>query len=147
MARAAVAAALAVLLAACGHVQHLRWPWSDRPAPPPEPARELVVTEVEGASPAAFPQYWNRNTLVVDLQRLTGAGSAVLMPREGAQWPMRLAFRVVPGRFGVLEVQTDQRVILPIAAEGTQPVDLTLDPAAYSPQTERMVLRWGPRAP
>ena len=146
VASTAAVAVVMVLVAACSHVQKLRWPWSATPAPPPERANELVVMSEDGA-PAAFAQYWKRNTLVLDLQGASGTGGAVLKPREGTQWPVRLAFRVAPGRIGMLEVKADRRVVLPITAEGSQPVDLELEPGVYTPRTDQMTVRWRPRSP
>jgi hypothetical protein len=135
-----IATALCLLaLTACGHM-----PWSKKPAPPPEPVQELAITGADGAPATAFPQYWKRNTLVVDLQSASGNGSVTLKPGASAKWPVRVALRVRPGTVGLLEVQADQRMILPVAAEGDKPIDLELVPGVYTPKSAQMVVRWEP---
>lgn len=128
-------------LTACGHI---RMPWSKKPVAPPEPVHELTVTGADGAPATAFPQYWKRNTLVVDLQSASGSGSVTLKPGEAAKWPVRIALRVRPGTVGLLEVQADQRMILPVTREGDKPVDLELVPGVYTPKSPQMVVRWEP---
>jgi hypothetical protein len=122
----------------------LRWPFAHKPPPPPEVADELVVTPEPGTTAIAFPQYWVRNAVVLDLETAAGTGAVLVRPKEGATWPVRLALRVKPGTVGQLEVRADQRVILPIATEGTKPVDLELAPSVYSARTEQMTVSWGP---
>jgi hypothetical protein len=80
----------------------------------------------------------------VDLQGVSGSGSIVLKPREHTTWPVRLAFRVLPGQIGVLELHADQRVLLPITAQGSKPIDLEIVPGVYSVKTARIVVNWGP---
>ena len=63
------------------------------------------------------------------------AGKVILKPREGAKWPVRLAFRVTPGTLGLIEVQADQRMLIPVTREGTKPVDIELVPGVYTPKT------------
>jgi hypothetical protein len=140
--------ALTALLtfAGCSHMPRLRSPFAHKPPPPPEVANELVVAPQEGTVGVAFPQYWVRNAVVLDLETAAGAGGVVVRPKEGTTWPVRLALRVKPGSVGQLEIRADQRVILPIAAEGTKPVDLELAPSVYSATTEQMTVSWGPAA-
>jgi hypothetical protein len=57
---------------------------------------------------------------------------------------VRIALRVRPGSIGLLEVQADQRMILPVAPSGDKPVDLELVPGVYSPKSPQMVVRWEP---
>ena len=132
-----------VMLAACSH---LHWPWKHRPPPAPEVVHELVITSPDGSSPLDFPQYWKRNTLVLDLQGVSGTGGIVLRPGPGTTWPVRLAFRVRPGSIGQLEVRADQRLVLPIISEGTKPLDLELAPGVYTPNTVEIRVSWGPSA-
>jgi hypothetical protein len=140
----ATAALLATvtMAAGCSHMPQLHWPWHHKPAPPPQEVHELVITTPEGAD-AAFPQYWKGNTLVVDLKSASGEGSVVLKPREHTLWPVRIALRVMPGRFGVLEVRAKQRVVLPITTAGTQPVDLELAPGVFIMKTPQITVSWG----
>ncbi len=131
----AVAVAWLAGAAACSHM-----PWHHRPPPQPQPVHEL---DISGTN--TFPQYWQRNTLLVDLSAARGSGSIVLKPAAGGAWPVRLAFRVTPGSIGVLAVQAAQRLTLPIAASGPQPVDLELTPGVYRPETTEMTVSWGAR--
>ena len=125
-------------LTACGHM-----PWSKKPPAAPEPVQELAITGADGAPATAFPQYWKRNTLVVDLQGASGMGSITLKPGSSAKWPVRIAFRVAPGSIGLLEVQADQRMILPIVQKG----DLELVPGVYSPKSPQISVHWEPARP
>ena len=110
--RALTIAMALVLVTGCAH---LHWPGHHAPPPPPAPVHEL---DMSGAGEAGFPQYWKRNTLLVDLRGASGSGSAVMKPIAGTTWPVRLGFRVTPGAFGTLEVRGEQRVLLPISASG-----------------------------
>ena len=141
--QAMLLAALLTVAAGCSHMPHPHWPFHRKPAPAPEVVHELVATTPEGAA-MDFPQYWKGNTLVVDM-RLAGAqGNAVFKPREHTLWPVRIAFRVLPGQFGALEVRAAQRVVLPITTSGTKPVDLELAPGVFIMKSPQMALAWGP---
>ena len=133
------------LLAGCSQ---LRWPFHQRQPPAPELAHELVLAPDAAAgsgSPVVdVPQYWKRNTLVLDLGAVNGSGSVQVRPRPGGEWPVRLALRVRPGSVGELEVRADQRVVIPVTATGSRPIDLELPPGVYSPKTELLRLHWGP---
>ncbi len=135
--RRGLSCAAAVLLVSvasgCSHM-----PWHRAPPPPPVPVHEL---EVSGAG--TFPQYWERNTLLVDLSSAGGSGSVTLKPVEGTSWPVRVGVRVTPGAFPVLEIRGDQRMNLPISAAGSAPVDLEFDPGVYTAKTPQIVLSWG----
>jgi hypothetical protein len=133
----AVAMAL-MLITGCAH---LHWPWHHAPPPPPAPVHEL---DMSGAGVAGFPQYWKRNTLLVDLRGASASGSAVMKPIAGTTWPVRLGFRVTPGAFGTLEVRGEQRVLLPISASGAQPIELELPPGVYTAKTPEITVSWGP---
>jgi len=135
---AAAAAAIAVALAACGHM-----PWSKHPAPPVETAHELQELAEDGTPTQAFPQLWQRNTLVVDLQAAATSGKFILKPRAGAGWPVRIAFRARPGTLGVIEVRADQRLLIPVTKEGSAPVDLELAPGVYTTKSLQMTVQWG----
>jgi hypothetical protein len=131
--------ALAVCAAGCSH---LHWPWHHQPPPPPKPVHELDITSA-GAT-ATYAQYWQRNTLVVDLSAAGGSGSITLKPAAGTTWPVRLAFRVTPGAMGVLDVRAAQRASLPVTPAGGKPIDLELDPGVYQPATPEMTVSWQP---
>jgi hypothetical protein len=128
--------------AGCSHLPQWHWPWQHKPPPPPQQVHELVITTQDGAD-ATFPQYWKRNTLVVDLESASGTGTVILKPREHTLWPVRLAFRVMPGQFGALEVRANQRVVLPITTAGSKPIDLELDPGVYIMKSPQIAVSWG----
>ena len=77
---------------------------------------------------------------LVDLRLGGGQGSAILEPREHTVWPVRIAFRVLPGQFGALEVRAAQRVVLPITTTGTKPVDLELAPGVFIMKSPQMAV-------
>lgn len=136
---------LLTVAAGCSHLPHPHWPWHRAPEPGPQVVHELVITNADGAA-AAYPQYWKGNTLVIDL-RLGGAqGNAVLKPREHTFWPVRIAFRVLPNQFGILEVRAAQRVVLPVTSSGTKPVDIELAPGVFIMKSPQMQVFWGPLA-
>jgi hypothetical protein len=133
-----------VLVAGCSHVSAVHWPWSHKAPVAPTAVNELVEMGSNGTA-VAYPQYWKRNTLLVDLHEAATEGSLVLTPRTGTQWPVRLAFRVTPGSIGALEVSGEQRMIIPVAQEGGQPIDLELVPGVYTPTTAQITVRWSAR--
>jgi hypothetical protein len=126
------------LLVACA-----QGPFARHAAPAPHPVDELTVDAGAG-SPAELPQFWERNTLVIDLRAVSGSGSATLAPRPHAGWPVRLAFRVVPGGIGELEVKGAQRTVFVVAGVAGAPLELKLDPGVYTPRTPAITLVWGP---
>lgn len=137
---AAYTVLLSALLAVSG-CSHLHWPWHRKAPQAPTPVHELDIT---GAAADSFPQYWKRNTLLVDLSAAGSSGSLVLKPAAGGSWPVRLAFRIRPGAIGALEVRAAQRVVLPIHPAAGQPVDLELTPGVYRPDTPQIAVSWGP---
>ncbi|HUI59481.1 MAG TPA: hypothetical protein VLX90_04625 [Steroidobacteraceae bacterium] len=139
---AALLVAVLLATAGCSHLPRPHWPWHHKAAQAPEPVHELVITRADG-SEAALPQYWKRNTLVVDLQSAGSEGSVVIKPRERTYWPVRIAFRVMPGQFGALEVQARQRSVLPITTTGSKPVDLELDPGVFIMKSPQIAVHWG----
>src|ERR1700729_2756130 len=74
--------ALALVVAGCGH-----WPFHRHAPAAPVPVHELEVT---GAAPDTYPQYWRRNTLLLDLSAASGSGSITVKPAAGGSWPVRL---------------------------------------------------------
>jgi hypothetical protein len=129
----------AALLGACGHL-----PWRHKSAPPPEPVSELTETAETGTA-ASYPQFWKRNTLLVDLRTAPAEGGVLLQPRPGTQWPVRVAFRVNPGSIGTLEVRGAERIVLPVASVSGPPIDLELPPGVYVMKTPNLTVHWGPR--
>lgn len=129
-------------LAGCASVSaHL--PWRHRAPPPPEVSTALSVATPEGAA-VSWPQIWQRNDVVLDMTAVAPSGSAVVAPRAGLAWPVRVALRVTAGAIAVLEVDGAQRVLLPINASAGAPIDLELDPGVYTPRTPQLTVRFGP---
>ncbi len=134
-------AALALALVLSAGCSHLNWPWHHAPPPPPVPVHEVDLT---GAGAEGFPQYWKRNTLLIDLSAASGSGTLTVKPVAGTTWPVRLAFRVRPGAIAALEVRGDERVSLPISSAAGAALDLELTPGIYTPKTPQLTVSWGP---
>jgi hypothetical protein len=135
--RAAVLLVLCVALAACG----VHWPWRHRKPSPPPPVQELIIAPAEGTASAPVLQFWDRNTLQLDLTAVSGEGGAVLRPSPGHAWPIRLEFKVQPGSFVHLEVSGAQRVVFEVPAQGA-PAVFRLAPGAYVRATAQITVRW-----
>ena len=120
------------------HRPNLHWPWKHHGPAAAQPVSELGV---EGSD--RIQQYWDRNTLQVDLTGVSGEGSAVLRARHG--WPVRLEFKVQPGSFGQLEVTGRERTLFDVPASG-KPALLPLAPGAYTADTTQIVIRWSAAA-
>jgi hypothetical protein len=121
---------------------HLHLPWWHKAPPPTEVSTALTVATPQGAA-LAWPQYWQRNDVVLDLSGVTGSGSAVVMPRAGLAWPIRVALRVTAGSIGQIEVRGAQRLVVPVPASGGA-LDLELPPGVYVAATKQLTLNWGP---
>jgi hypothetical protein len=137
-------AGLALALVLTGGCAHLQWPWHHPPPPPPVPVHEV---DLAGAGSEYFPQYWKRNTLLIDLSAASGSGTFTVTPDEGTSWPVRLAFRVRPGAIASLEVRGEERVILPISTAAGAPIDLELTPGVYTPKTPQLTVSFGAVTP
>jgi hypothetical protein len=137
-------AVLLVALTGCASLQS-HWPFAGKAVEAPQPVRELAVQVPADAAMPVVLQYWERNTLVIDLQGVTGSGSLSLAPEAGHAWPARLAFRMSPVRFQQLDVRGEQRVLLPVAA-GTEATTAELPAGVYVAATARLDLRWGAAA-
>jgi len=138
--RAIVLLAGVSLLGGCASVK-THWPFGHAKAPAPEPVHELAVRVSDDQMPIVL-QFWERNTLVLDLQSVPSAGSVTLSREEGHRWPARLALRMPPARFEVMEVRGAQRVVLPVSA-GTGAVTAELPPGLYNEGTASLTLSWG----
>jgi len=143
--RAARAAVLTLTLAlgACSHLPHPHWPWHHHARTGPTAVDELVVTPTAGTS-LQVAQYWQRETLLIDLSAASGEGGITLQPRPDGAWPVRIALRVQPGRVGQLDVRAAQRMVLPVTPAGTHPVDLELPAGIYKVTTPQLTVAWGP---
>jgi hypothetical protein len=131
-------------LAGCASVSaHL--PWRHKAPPPPEVSTALTVATPEGAT-VAWPQFWQRNDVVLDLSGVAGTGAAVVAPRAGLAWPVRVALRVTPGSIGAIDVRGAQRWLVPVPAAGAATVDLELPAGVYQSTTRQITVHWGPAA-
>jgi hypothetical protein len=130
-------AVLSLSMSACA----LQWPWKRRPPPPPQPVHELTIVPDAPLAATAIVQFWDRNTLLLDLGAVGAEGAATLTPTKAHGWPVRLEFRVLPGTFGLLTVDGAQRVIYQVPAQGAPQV-LQLPPSAVHADTAQITLRW-----
>jgi hypothetical protein len=105
----------------------------------PEPAGAQSLTRLIFRSTGS-------NTLLLDMSAASGSGSVILKPVEGTTWPVRVAVRVTPGAFPVLEVRGEERLSLPISASGGPPIDLEFAPEVYTAKTPQLVVSWGTTA-
>jgi hypothetical protein len=142
-----MAVACCLVLTACSSYKvQMDWPPIYKtPAPVPEAVNELNLVNPDG-TPANFPQYWKRNTLVIDLSAIGAAGNFAARLPEGTTWPVRVGVRVRPGSVGQIEILGEERNVLPVAAEGTAPIDLEFAPSVYTPKTAAIYISWGPMA-
>jgi len=136
-----LAAGLLVLAGCASLSSHL--PWGHRPPPPPEVSTALTVAASDGTA-LPWPQFWRRNDVVLDMSGIAGTGSAVVAPRSGLAWPVRVALRVTPGAVGAIDVRGAQRLLVPVnpAARGT--VDIELPAGVYKAATRQITVNWGP---
>jgi hypothetical protein len=118
------------------------WPFYKKPKAGPEAVNELTLVNADGSG-ATYPQYWVRNTLVIDLSGISGQGGFAARLPEESTWPVRVAVRVQPGSVGQLEVQAEERNILPVTNLGAKPVDIELSPSLYTPKTAAIYIAWG----
>ena len=137
-----VACSLGLTACSSMHMPHI-WPFYKKPKPVPVAVNELNLVNTDG-SVASFPQYWKRNTLVIDLSGVSGAGSFAARLPEETTWPVRMAVRVRPGSVGQVEIQGEERSVLPVTHEGTSNIDLEIVPSAYTPKTSAIYISWGP---
>jgi hypothetical protein len=140
-ARLASVAILSLVLTACAMPKI--WPFYKKPAPAPEIVHELDLVNADG-SIASYPQYWKRNTLVIDLSGVSGSGSVAARLPADTTWPVRVAVRVRPGSVQQIEVQAEERNVMAVAAEGLAPIELELAPSVYRPTTAAVYISWGP---
>jgi hypothetical protein len=142
--RAIHASTLAVLalLAGCATVRGW-WPFGHHDSQAPQPVTDLVVGLPDGAAPQPVLQYRERNTLVLDLTGVADRGRITLQPGADGNWPARIAVRMMPRRFGELEVRGAQRLVLPVAAAGSAAVTAELPPGIYAPGTAQLAVSWG----
>ena len=141
MSRLALIAVVSVFVAGCSMPRI--WPFHKKAKPVPEAVHELDLVNADG-TPSSFPQYWKRNTLVIDLTSASGSGTvAARLPAE-ATWPVRVAVRVQPGSVEQLEIVGEERSVLAVSREATLPLDLEFEPSVYRPNTGSIYINWGP---
>jgi len=133
----ALLAMLLLSLSACA----MHWPWQRRPLPPPPPVHQVSIVADAPVAATTIVQYWDRNTLLLDLTAVGGEGGAIMTPIKALGWPVRLEFRVRPGSIGRLEVLAAQRVVYGVPAQGA-PLLLKIAPSAYHADTAQIMLRW-----
>jgi hypothetical protein len=140
--RIALLAAAFVVLSGCSTMSKL-WPFHRKPKPAPPAVHEFNLVNADGSA-ASYPQYWERNTLVIDLSGVSGAGTVTARLPDESTWPVRVAMRVRPGSVQQLEVLGEERNVLPVSNEGTKNIDIELAPSVYTPQTAAVYISWGP---
>jgi hypothetical protein len=138
----ALVAACMVALSGCSTMSKL-WPFHRKPKPAPPAVHEFNLVNADG-SEASYPQYWQRNTLVVDLSGVSGSGAVTARLPEETTWPVRVAVRVRPGSIQQLEILGEERNVLAVSGEGTKLIDLELAPTVYTPKTAAIYISWGP---
>jgi hypothetical protein len=117
------------------------WPFGKAKVAAVESVQELRL-DAGGEAIAPVVQYWERNTLVVDLTAVASTGRVQLIRDPARAWPARVALRMLPGRFEALEVRGAQRVLLPVTT-GDGVVTAELPPGAFDATTAGLSLRWG----
>jgi hypothetical protein len=124
--------------------EHL--PWRHQSPPPPVPVRELQVVVSGDAQVPIVLQFWERNTLVVDLTGVAAKGSVEVRPGESGHWPVRLALRFQPGRFEAVEVRGAQRNVFPVTDDRNGAATVELPPNVHPTETTSLRLSWGARS-
>jgi hypothetical protein len=115
----------------------LHWPWKARAPHGPTPVQVLGIQPPE----VGIAQYWDGTALLLDLRGQAGEGSATLSPPTGGRWPVRMEFRVQPGRFARLEVLAGERTQFEVPALGA-PLVLRLRLDGYRGETAQISLHW-----
>jgi hypothetical protein len=128
------------LLSACSMPKI--WPFYKKPKPAPEAVHELDMVNADG-TPASYPQYWKRNTLVIDLTGVSGTGTVTARLPEQTPWPVRVAVRVRPGGMEQVEVRGEERSVFTVTRDGALPLDLELAPSVYRKTTAAIYISWG----
>ena len=148
--RFAVASIFGVLVlaagAGCKSMPKLKykphWPWAAKAAPVEPQANQIAWEAVEGSSATEFPQSWARITLIINMTGATGAGSVRMHAKASMGWPVRMTLRVKPGSIASVEIQGEQRVLIPVLTSNASSVDLPLGRGVYSPGTPTITLAW-----
>jgi hypothetical protein len=136
-----IAGCLAMTACSSMHAPHI-WPFYKKPKPVPEVVRELDLVNADG-TPASYPQYWKRNTLVIDLSGVNGTGSVAARLPAQTTWPVRIAVRVQPGSVEQVEIQGEERNVLPVSREAGAPIDMEFAPSVFRKTTQAIYINWG----
>src|ERR1041384_1954980 len=88
--------ACSLMVSACSMRMPHIWPFYKKVKAGPAAGHELNLVNADG-TPASHPQYWKRNTLVIDLSGVSGTGGVAARLPEETTWPVRVAVRVRPG--------------------------------------------------
>ncbi len=130
------------VLGGCSTVQSW-WPWHHAPPAPEPPVTELVVATMDGSTPPALLQSWDRNALRVDLTGLSGEGDLRVRPAPDHGWPIRLEFAARPGSFARLQVSGEQKVTIFVPSSGAT-ATLAVPQGTYARTTGELALHYGP---
>jgi hypothetical protein len=136
-----IAGCLAMTACSSMHAPHI-WPFYTKPKPVPEAVHEVDLVNSDG-TPASYPQYWKRNTLVIDLSGVNGTGSVAARLPDQTTWPVRIAVRVRPGSVEQVEIQGEERDVLAVSREGTLPMDMEFAPSVFRKTTQAIYINWG----
>ena len=141
--RLALIAGLSLVVTGCSSMPKIDlWPFDKKQQPPPEVVHEVDLVNADG-TPASYPQYWKRNTLLIDLSGVSGTGSVAARLPADTTWPVRVAVRVRPGSVEQVEVLGEERNVLAVSREGTLPIDLEFPSSVYRPNTGAIYISWG----
>ena len=140
--RLVLLAVICAALPACSTMSKL-WPFHKKAKPGPEAVHEVDLVNADGSA-APYPQYWVRNTLVLDLSGVGGTGSVTARLPEDTTWPVRVAVRVRPGSIEQLEVLGEERDVLPVTRNNNKTNKHTHTPNKNTPKTAAIYLSWGP---
>jgi hypothetical protein len=115
----------------------LHWPWKSHGTHGPAPVQVVGVEP----SAAGIQQYWDGTALLLDLTTQGGEGGATLSAPAGGRWPVRMEFRVQPGRIARLEVLAGERTQFEVPALGAAVV-LRVRLDGYRGDTPQISLHW-----
>ncbi len=138
------------LLAGAMHVSGCATMQSHWPFGKAAPASPQPVSELELRLPPKVRHRWccssgSATRWWWDLQNVASTGQVVLARKAGNLWPARIAVRMAPQRFEMLEVRGAQRLLLPVAA-GSGAVTAQLPPDLHDQATATLTISWGARS-
>ena len=141
----ALAVACCLALTACSSYKvQMGWPpIYKKPAPVPEAVNELNLVNADG-TPANFPQYWKRNTLVIDLSAIGAAGNFAARFRKAPPGRCASAFGCAPAASGKSRSWARSAMSCRWPPKGLLPIDLEFAPSVYTPRTAAIYISWGP---